>query len=239
MKRYLPALLLLVLLTVLVVSQVTPAVAAPSRPSSVSAHPTLREADPEGEEEEFEAEEDEFEFESCEAGWMDEFGDEFEAEEEEFEDEFEFEDEEEEFEESCGKDAAKPAKKGAPFVTAPASCEVRQAESTITTLPASDQVRLTIRYQTYSPTPVTVGLKLKDRKGSVAIERATRHLGDKGVLRFSTKLGSAIMDRAEAASEFDVSLRAPETPGYCAGALEQRLLSAKHTSAGAPRVYAN
>ena len=47
------------------------------------------------------------------------------------------------------------------------------------------------------------------------------------------------MDRAAAASEFDVSLRAPETPGYCAAALEQRLLSAKHTSARAPRVYAN
>ena len=71
-------------------------------------------------------------------------------------------------------------------MTAPAACQVRQAESTITTLPASDQVRLTVRYQTYSPTPVTVGLKLKDQKGAVAIEHATKHLGGKGVLRLTT-----------------------------------------------------
>ena len=56
-------------------------------------------------------------------------------------------------------------------------------------------------------------------------------MGGKGVLRLTTKLGSAVMDRAVAASEFDVSLRAPKRPGYCADALEQRLLSVKHTSA--------
>ena len=242
MKRYSPLLLLLALLGALAVSQVAPAAASPSRPTSTFAHPTLRTTDADEEaEEELEAEEVEFELEDCGAGGAGELEFEFEdeAEEEEFELEEEDEAEEEEFEESCGKDAAKAAKKGAPFVTAPAACQVRQAESTITTLPASNQVRLTIRYQTYSPTPVTVGLKLRDHKGAVAIEHATKHLGRTGVLHFSTKLGSAVMDRAEAANEFDVSLRAPETPGYCAGALEQRLLSAKHTSAGAPRVYAN
>ncbi len=235
MKRYPLALLLLVLLGALAVAQVAPAATSSSRPTPTFAQSTLRDA--EAEEEEFEAEEIEFEFEGdCEAGGTDEFEFEEEGEEEEFEAEGA---EEEEFEEGCGNDAAKAAKKGAPFVTAPAACQVSQAESTITTLPASNQVRLTIHYRTYSPTPVTVALKLKDHKGAVAIEHATRHLGDKGVLHLSTKLGSAVMDRAEAAREFDVSLRAPETPGYCAGALEQRLLSAKHTTAGAPRVYAN
>ncbi len=124
-------------------------------------------------------------------------------------------------------------------MTAPAACQVRQAESTITTLPASNQVRLTVRYQAWSPTPVTVGVKLKDAKGAVTIDHASKHLSGKGVLHLTTKLGTAVMDRAAAASEFDVSLRAPETPGYCAAALEQRLLSAKHTSTRAPRVYAN
>jgi hypothetical protein len=145
---------------------------------------------------------------------------------------------------SNSKNANRPpkksnSKKAAPFVSAPAACQVRQAESTITTLPGSDEVRLSVRYQTYAPTEITVGLKLKDSKGSVAIEHATKHLGGKGILHLTTKLGSAVMDRAAAASEFDVSLRAPETPGYCADALEQRLLSVKRTSARAPRVYAN
>jgi hypothetical protein len=226
MKRYSPLLLLLALLGVLAVSQVATAAASPARAASTFAHPGLRGAQ---DDEEFEAEEVEFEFEDCESA--DELEFEFEDEEDEFE---------EELEEDCGNGgAAKASKKGAPFVTAPAACQVRQAESTITTLPASNQVQLTIRYQTYSPTPVTVGLKLKDQKGAVAIEHATKHLSGKGVLHLTTKLGSAVMDRAAAASEFDVSLRAPETPGYCAPALEQRLLSVKHTSARAPRVYAN
>jgi hypothetical protein len=233
MKRFSPLLLLLALLGALVLSQVATAAASPSRSTSTFDHPTLRD-DAEAEEE-FEAEEvlSEFELEDCESGAEDiefEFD---EGEEEEFE-------EEGELEEGCGNGgAAKASKKGASFVTAPAACQVRQAESTITTLPASNQVRLTVRYQTYSPTPVTVGLKLKDHKGAVAIEHATKHLDAKGVLHLTTSLGAAVMDRAVAASEFDVSLRAPETPGYCAAALEQRLRSVKHTSARAPRVYAN
>jgi hypothetical protein len=231
MKRFSPLLALLALLGTFVVSQVTAAAASPARPTSTFAHPTLRDAAAEPEEE-FEAEELEFEFEDCGPGEEFEFEFEDEAEEEEFE--------EEELEEGCGDGGAgKASKKGAPFVTAPAACQVRQAESTITTLPASNEVRLTVRYQTYSPTPVTVGLKLKDNKGAVAIEHATRHMSGKGVLHLTTKLGSAVMDRAAAASEFDVSLRAPETPGYCAAALEQRLLSVKHTGARTPRVYSN
>lgn len=226
MKRSFPLLLLLVLLGALATSQVATA-AATARPNPTFAHPTLR--DDAEDEEEFVAEDGEFESEECEAG----------GEEIEFEDEEEFE--EEEFEASCGggEEAGKAAPKGASFVTAPAACQVRQAESTITTLPAADQVRLTIHYQTYTPTQVTVGLKLKDQKGSIAIEHATKHLGDKGVLRLTAKLGDAVMDRALTASEFDVSLRAPETPGLCADALEQRLHSVKHTSARAPRVYAD
>ena len=62
-------------------------------------------------------------------------------------------------------------------MTAPPACQVRRAESSITTLPESDRVLLTVRYLTYSPSTVTVGLKLKDHKGTVSIEHTTRHLG--------------------------------------------------------------
>jgi hypothetical protein len=228
MKRYSPLLMLLVLLGALAASQAATA-ASPARPTPTFAHPTLRDNPAEFEEEEFEAEEDEFEFEECEAS----------AGEFEFETGEEFE--EEELEASCGDEGAtaKVKAKGAPFVTAPAACQVRQAESTITTLPDSDQVRLTVRYETYAPTQVTVGLKLEDRKGSVAIEHTTKHMGGKGVLHITTKLGTAVMERASTASEFDVSLRAPETPGFCAGALEQQLHSVKHTDSRAPRVYSD
>jgi len=223
MKRHVLPFGILLLLGTLAASQAD--AAFPARPTPTFAHPTLRDYVEPGEE--VEAEEEEFEFEECEAPAA----------------ELEFEDEEleveEELEVSCGDEAGpdKEESKGAPFVTAPAACRVRQAESTITTLPGSDQVRLTARYRTYVPTQVTVGLKLKDLQGSVAIEHTTRHLGAKGVLHVTTKLGTAAMERALAASEFDVSLRAPQTPSYCAGALEQRLHGTKHTSAKAPRVY--
>jgi hypothetical protein len=230
MKRYLPLLAILSLLGALLAQSAIASAASTSRPSPTFAHPGLRgpafvEAEDEGEE--FDADEGEFEFEECEGD-----GVEFELEEEDEEGEFEIE-------ESCEEAAKKKGAKGAPFVTAPVACQVNRAESTITTLPASDQVRLTVRYTTWAPTPVTVSLKLRDGKGAVGIEHTTKHLGGRGVLHITTKLGSAVMDRALKASEFDVSLRAPESPGFCAGALEQRLRSVKHTGADAPRVYSN
>ena len=104
-------------------------------------------------------------------------------------------------------------KKKAGAVTAPEACRVREAESSITTLPSSDRIELTVRYLTYKPSSVSLGLKLKDGKGSLKIEDTTKHLGKKGVLHLTTKVSDAVMDRAVKAKEFSVSLRAPEDPG--------------------------
>lgn len=228
MKRYSPLILILVLLGALAISEAAPAATkAPPSPTTFS-HLTLDDEAEEGEEFEFEGEEEEFE--ACEAA-AEEF--EFEFEEEEFEEE-EFEIEAEE----CEEEAIKKGKNST-FVTAPVACLVRRAESTITALPGSNQVRLTVHYLTYAPTRVTIGLKLKDHKGSVGIEHTSKHMGSHGTIQITTKLGSAVMERALKATEFDVSLRAPETPGYCADALEQQLHSVKHTGADAPRVYSN
>lgn len=223
MKRYLPLSLLALLLVLLAVpslSQAAPTLA--KKPTVPSLAP--RAAD---ENEEFEAEEEEIE--ECEAG-----GGifEFEEEGEEFE---ESEAEEEEFEievEEC-EEEAKMKKAGA--VTAPEACRVRSAESSITTLPGSDRVQLTVHYLTYKPATVSLGLRLKDGKGSLKIETATEHLGKKGVLHLTTKVSDAVMERAAKAKEFDVALRAAQTPGYCGPMLEQQL-SAKHP-VGSARVY--
>lgn len=224
MKRYSPLILILVLLGALGVSQgAFAATPAPGSPNLASLH-HLTLDDEEGEELEFEGEEEEFEL--CEAS-----GEEFE---------FESELEEEEFEteaESCDEEEVGKEGKNATFVTAPVACQVRRAESTITTLPATDQVRLTVRYLTYAPTRVTVGLTLKDHKGSVGIEHTSRHMGAHGALQITTKLGSAVMERALNATEFDVSLRVPGTPGYCADALAQQLHGVKRAGADAPRLY--
>jgi hypothetical protein len=231
MRRYFPLLMILALLAALGVSQVATAAAAQptatssafslSSPSALLAAPPEAEEE-EGEEAEGEVEEVEFEveeevlLEECESAT----------------DEFEFEDaaEEKEFEEEvaeCEKEAKKKAKSnGASFVSAPEECVVEYAESTIQTLPGSDQVRLTVHYKDYSTGAVAIGLKLKDHKGSLALEHTTKHLGHDGTLHLTTKLGETEMERAEDAREFDVALRAPGTPGYCGDMLEQHLKTA-------------
>ena len=232
MRRYSPLLMILALLAALGLVQVAAAAAAqPTATSSafslsspsvlLAAAPEVEEED-EGEEAEDEGEEVEFEveeevlLEECESAT----------------DEFEFEDaaEEKEFEEEvaeCEKEAKKKAKgSGASFVSAPEECVVERAESTIQTLPSSDSVRLTVHYKDYSTGAVAIGLKLKDHKGSLALEHTTKHLGHDGTLRLTTKLGETEMERAEDAREFDVALRAPGTPGYCGDMLEQHLKTA-------------
>jgi hypothetical protein len=226
MKCYLP----LPLLTLLLVLFALPTIAQAASTAALSEKPTvphlaLRDAGTE-EDDEFEGEAEEIEIEECEAA---EGSFEFEDEEEEFEEV----EEDEEFEiEEC-EDVLK--KKNGAAVTAPEECRVGSAESSITTLPSSNRVQLTLRYLTYKPSTVSVGLKLKDGKGSLKLEDTTKHLGKKGVLHITTKVSDAVMERAAKATEFDVALRAPKTPGYCGSMLEQQL-RAKHP-AGNARVY--
>lgn len=226
MKRYLPLLLpalLLVLFALPTLSQAASTVA----PTAAQKPTVPRLAPRDAEEDEELEDEEEIEIDDCEAG-----DGIFEFEDEEFE---ESEGEEEEFEievEEC-EEAAQKKKPGA--VTAPEECRVRSAESSITTLPGSDRVQLTVQYLTYKPSTVSLDLKLRDGKGSLKIDSATKHLGKKGVLHLTTKVPDAVMDRATKAKEFDVALRAPQTPGYCGSMLEQKL-SAKHP-VGDARVY--
>jgi hypothetical protein len=224
MKRCVPLLLILVLLGSLAVSQAVAAAATPS-----AATPLLSRAfvDPEEAEDEFEEEDEEFETEECEA---------FLGAEALFE-EFEEEDEEEEFEleeEDCGEGADKSANG---TVSAPSACLVRHAESKITTLPGSDRVELTVHYATWSPAAVSVGLSLKDGRGTLNLEHVTKHLGLGGTLHLSTRLGDAVMERAAKAKEFDISLRAAKTPSFCGDLLEQHLRTSKPV--GRTRVYSD
>jgi hypothetical protein len=223
MRRYSPLLLLSLLLVLFAVPTISQAARSGAKaPAKGPTIPHLSPRDAEAEEE-FE-EEEEFEFEECEAAESD-FGFEFEEEGEEAEEEWEIEVEE------CEEEV----KKKAGAVTAPAACLVRSAESSITTLPNSDRVQLTVKYQTYQPSTVSLGLKLKDRKGSLKLENTTKRLGKSGTLHITTKLTDAVMERAAKAQEFAVALRAPKTPGFCGNMLEQKL-DAKHP-VGNARVY--
>jgi hypothetical protein len=247
MRRYSPLLMILVLLAAFGVSQVAAATAAqPTAPTPTTStllssafHRDSPEAEEEDEAEEAEDEAGEVEFEVEEELLLEEC--------EAAADEFEFEDaaEEKEFDEEiaeCEKEAKKKAKSkgaGATFVSAPEECVVEQAESTIQTLPASDRVRLTVHYKNYDAGQVAIGLRLKDHKGSLALEHTTKHLGRDGTLRLTTKLGETEMERAEDAREFDVALRAPGTPGYCSDMLEQHLKTAPAPEAHSSSAHAS
>ena len=228
MKRYAPFPLLILMLALFAIPTLSQA--APTATSTPARKPNVPNLAPrasaaEEEDEEFEGEVDEIEIKECEAAEGL-----FEFEEEELEAEEEDEVEVEECEEEVQK-----SKKKAGAVTAPEQCRVREAESSITTLPGSDRVALTVHYLAYEPSTVSLELKLDDGKGSLKIENTTKHLGKKGVLRLTTKVSDAVMDRADNAKEFNVALRAPNTPGYCGSMLEQQL-KAKHP-VGNARVY--
>jgi hypothetical protein len=219
MRRFSPLLLILVLLGSLAVAQV--ATAATTLPQAPTAALLLPSAAAEAEEEAFEEEEleigEEFEIGECEAATGEvEFGEMEEVEEEAFEEEIE----------ECEAEAEKgKGREGEAFVTAPAECLVQRAESTVTTLPGTDRLLLTVRYKNYSSAPVAIGLKLKDHKGSLGLEHTMKHFGNAGVLHLTARLGKAEMERATNAMEFDVALRAADTPGYCGTLLEQHLRS--------------
>jgi hypothetical protein len=239
MRRYSPLLMILALLAALGAYPAAAAAAAgPAAPTSTSSllhSSALRDAAPEAEEEEFEeggSEVEEVEFEVEEEVLLEEC--------DAAADEFEFEDaaEEMEFDEEIAE-CEKEAKKGksATSVSAPEECVVEHAESTIQTLPGSDRVRLTVHYKDYATGAVAIGLKLKDHKGSLALEHTTRHLGRDGTLHLTTKLGETEMERVEDAQEFDVSLRAPGTPGYCGDMLEQHLKTTASPAAHGSRAH--
>ncbi|MBS1888430.1 MAG: hypothetical protein JSU06_14715 [Actinobacteria bacterium] len=205
MIRHLRLLMVVLLLGSLGAAQAAGA-ASTSETGSTAPRIALRDDQGENQVEAEDAEEEEVEGEEC-AGEAFEFGG------EDAEEEFEAEDGEE-----CGEEDASDD------VSAPAACLIREAESSVATLPGSDQLRLTIKYKTYSPTPATIGLKLLDRKGSRRLEHANRHLGAGGVLHLDTKITGSLLERTEKAHGLDVSLRAPGTPHFCGELLEQELL---------------
>jgi hypothetical protein len=224
-RRYTP-LLILVLLGSLAVSQAAGAsTTSPLTPTTSLLSRAAAEPEEEGEfgEEELE----EIEIEECEAM----------AEEIAFGEMEEAEEEVEECEEAAEKGKTEGKGEGQSFVAAPVECLVQRAESTVTTLPGTSSVRLTVHYKNYSPGTVAIGLRLKDQKGSLGLERTTRQLGRNGVLHLTMKLGEPEMDRANKAREFDIALRAVGTPDYCSDLLEQHLRTKQSAKAHGSRVY--
>ncbi|MFL5898213.1 MAG: hypothetical protein ACJ76D_07070 [Solirubrobacterales bacterium] len=94
-------------------------------------------------------------------------------------------------------------------------CVLEDATAAVAIAPGAGQVRLTIRYEAFEATGVTVDSSLRGGRGALHLgtERARFHRG--GTYRRSFDLSSKQMPKALAAREFDVGLRAAGTPAGC------------------------
>lgn len=105
------------------------------------------------------------------------------------------------------------------------ACMLKSAEATVLVLPAKDKVRLTLRYTTFAPAVVSVQYSLRGRKGNLKMGADSKRFSRKGVFRETEKLTEAEMAKVDAATEFDVRLRAVNTPGYCRRLFDRELTS--------------
>ncbi len=108
---------------------------------------------------------------------------------------------------------------------ASSACMLKSAEATVLVLPAKDTVRLTLRYTTFTPAVVSVQYGLRGRKGGLKMGADSRRFSRKGVFRETEKLTEAEMAKVNAATQFDVRLRAVNTPGYCRQLFDRDLTS--------------
>lgn len=95
------------------------------------------------------------------------------------------------------------------------ACMLKSADATVLVLQARDTVRLTLRYTTFVPVMVSVRYGLHGRRGALTLGSENQRFSHQGVIRETEKLSEKEMAKAVAATEFDVHVRAFNTPGYC------------------------
>lgn len=94
-------------------------------------------------------------------------------------------------------------------------CVLRHASVAVAILPGTGQVRLTVRYDAFTPATVLVSGSLRGGKGSLHLGRSRAHFRRSGVYRDSFSFGPKQMAKALAAREVDVDLQAAGTPAEC------------------------
>lgn len=109
-------------------------------------------------------------------------------------------------------------------------CRIEDASATVSALPARNQVRLTVRYETFQPSVVAVDLRLRGGRGGLDLGTETVRFGRSGTLHGSRTLTDRQMARALAAREFTVGILAVNTPHFCQGRFDRHLTS--RSSAG-------
>jgi hypothetical protein len=94
-------------------------------------------------------------------------------------------------------------------------CVIEDATAKLLPRPGNDTVELTIRYESFAPAAALVEAQLRGPRGKLRLGADHTHLRRTGVYRKSFVLGEKKMNRALGAREFEVELRALNTPRYC------------------------
>jgi hypothetical protein len=95
-------------------------------------------------------------------------------------------------------------------------CLLEYADASVKASPGHGKVHLTVHYQSFEPTSVSVDARLRGAKGGLHLGSDRARFRRSGVYRDTFKLGERQMAKALAARQFAVDLRAAGTPGYCA-----------------------
>jgi hypothetical protein len=115
------------------------------------------------------------------------------------------------------------------------ACVIEDASAKLVPHAGNDTIELTIHYEAFAPVAALVEARLRGSKGKLRLGADHTHLRRAGVYRKSFVLSEKKMDRALGAREFEVELRALNTPRYCRLELNGAPRRAKRSlRAGAP-----
>lgn len=114
---------------------------------------------------------------------------------------------------------------------APAECLLTSAQPQVTVSGAQQRLRLSVRYTVEAPVEVAVSLRASGGRGGLTIATEKHRLNHSGSFQDTTGLSASETERALAADEFTIRLRAIGAPWSC-HRYDFRHLTVKHQGRG-------
>lgn len=101
-------------------------------------------------------------------------------------------------------------------------CVLEDADAVVSSNPGSGKVRVSVRYDSFSPATFTLDYSLRGGKGGLHLGSARAQLHRAGVFHDTLAVGHSGLSKLAAARQFVVELHAVGSPGHC----RERLTSA-------------
>jgi hypothetical protein len=116
---------------------------------------------------------------------------------------------------------------------AASECIVTDVDARVAARPSRERLELTVRYRGERSAAVTIAWKLRGGKGGLSLGTERARFSRSGTFRhLETGLKDKRMRKALAAREFEIEVRAVNTPSHCKRDLTTRLSGKRSTAAG-------